>query len=117
MHRAIQVNPFAAHREIGFIAAPGITNRTFMDLPAFLEFEGVAHEPTQDHARGNAYSQLSIQFGKVAVAELDAQIPAHASDDHVVSEPALTKERARVSVPRGMMGSGQFILMTADVGC
>jgi hypothetical protein len=68
IHGAVQVNPLATHLEVGLIAAPGITDRTFMGLPAFLEFEGVAHDPTQDRARGNAYSQLRSQFGEVAVA-------------------------------------------------
>jgi hypothetical protein len=97
-----------------------------MGLPAFLELNGVAHDPTQDRARGNAYSQLPSQFGEVAVAELETQIPAHASDDDVVGEPALTKER----VTGGAMGNhapslgitkherqnGEFIPMTAHVG-
>jgi len=37
IHGAVQVNPVAAHLEVGLIAAPGITDRTFMGLPAFLE--------------------------------------------------------------------------------
>jgi hypothetical protein len=40
---ALQVNPFArAHLEVGLIAAPGISDRTLMGLPAFLELEGRA---------------------------------------------------------------------------
>jgi hypothetical protein len=41
-----------------------------MGLPAFLELEGVAHDPTQDRARDNAYSHLPRPFGEVALAEL-----------------------------------------------
>src|SRR5690349_12774979 len=86
---------------VGLVAAPGITDRTFMGLPAFLELEGVTHDPTQDRARGNAHAQLPSQFGEVAVAEFETQIPAHASYDDVVGEPALTKQR----VTGGAMGN------------
>jgi hypothetical protein len=46
-------------------------------------------------------STTLFQFEEVAVAELETQIPAHASDDDVGGEPALTKER----VTGGAMGN------------
>jgi hypothetical protein len=41
--------PFDSFRKC-LVAAPGITDRTFMGLPAFLELEGVVHDPTQERA-------------------------------------------------------------------
>ena len=81
-----------AYLEVGLIAAPGIADRLLVDLPAFLELWNVAHDPTQDRARGDADAEFPGQLGQIPVTKLKTQVPAHTGDDNVVGEPTLTKE-------------------------
>ena len=46
-------------------------------MPVFLKLEDVAHDPTQDRARGDADAEFPGQRGQIAVAKLKTQIPAH----------------------------------------
>jgi hypothetical protein len=82
-----------AYLEVGLVYASGIANRSLVDSPTFLELWGVAYDPAQDCAWGDADAKFPSQLGQVPVTKLKAQIPPHTGDNHLVGEPTSTKER------------------------
>ncbi len=46
INSAVEIHPLTAYLEVGLVYAPEIADRPLVDLPAFLELEGVAHDPS-----------------------------------------------------------------------
>src|ERR1017187_9874898 len=86
IYRPIEVSPLAAHLDIGLIDSPGATSRPAEAIPASNELWCVPQHPTQDGGMRKVQSALRHHLDQIAEAELVAQIPAHAQDDHLAVE-------------------------------
>src|SRR5450631_2287854 len=92
VYRSIEVGPVAAHLDIGLIDSPGATSGPAKAIPAFDELRCIPLHPTQDGGMRKVQSALRHHLDQIAEAELVAQVPAHAKDDHLAVEVPPSKQ-------------------------
>src|SRR5665213_2912796 len=92
IYRSIEVGPLAAHLNIGLIDSPGATSGPAKTIPAFDELRCIPLHPTQDGGMRKVQSALRHHLDQIAEAELVAQVPAHAQDDHLAVEMPPSKQ-------------------------
>src|SRR5271163_4920092 len=83
VHRSIEVGPVAAYLDIGLIDSPRAASAPTKAVPTLDELWGISPDPAQDGRMGQIKSALGHHFDQIPEAELVAQVPAYAQDDHL----------------------------------
>jgi hypothetical protein len=86
VHRSIEVGPVAAYLDIGLIDSPRAASGPTEAVPPLDELWGISPDPAQDGRMGQIQSALGHHFDQIPEAELVAQVPAYAQDDHLTIE-------------------------------
>ena len=86
VHRSIEVGPVAAYLDIGLIDSPRAASGPTKAVPTLDELWGISPDPSQDGRMGQIESALGHHFDQIPEAELIAQVPAYAQDDHLAIE-------------------------------
>src|ERR1700731_3480946 len=86
VHRSIQVGPVAAYLDIGLIDPPRAASGPTKAVPTLDELWGISPDPAQNGRMGQMESALGHHFDQIPEAELVAQVPAYAQDDHLTIE-------------------------------
>ena len=86
VHRPIQIGPLAADLDIGLIHSPGATSGPAKAVPPLDELWGVTANPTQDGRMSKTQTAFGHHLDQIAEAELVAQVPEDAEDDHLTVE-------------------------------
>src|ERR1039458_37406 len=89
---SIEVGPLAAHFDIRLIDSPGATSGPAKAIPTFDELRRIPPHPTQDGGMREVKFALRHHLDQIAEAELVAQVPAHAQDDHFAIEMPPSKQ-------------------------
>src|SRR5665213_2321880 len=92
VHRSIEIGPLAVYLDIGLINPPGATSGPAEAIPAFNELRRIPLHPTEDGGMSKVQSALRHHLDQIAEAELVAQIPAHAQDNHLAVEMPPSKQ-------------------------
>jgi len=92
VYRSIEVGLFAAHLDIRLIDSPGAASGPAKTIPALDELRCIPLHPTQDCGMSKVQSALRHHLDQIAEAELVAQVPAHAQDDHFAVEMPPAKQ-------------------------
>src|SRR5664279_4427207 len=92
VHRSIEIGPLAAYPDVGLINSPGAASGPLKAIPAFNELRCIPLHPSQDGGVSKVQSALRHHLDQIAKAELVAQIPAHAQDDHFAVEVPPSKQ-------------------------
>src|ERR671919_543559 len=86
--RAVEVHPFAFDLDRGLIHPPGTPDRLGILSPALFKDRYESHDPTHDGRMRHRQPALGHHFDEIPVAELEANVPANAEDDHQAVEMA-----------------------------
>src|ERR1700681_2856412 len=86
VHRSIEVGPVPAYLDIGLIDPPRAVSGPSKAVPTLDELWGISPDPAQDGRMGQNESALGHHFDQIPEAEIVAQIPAYAQDDHLTIE-------------------------------
>src|SRR6516165_12717684 len=78
VHRPVQVDPLASHLYLSFIPAPATADGSAETAPTLLELGGVMLHPAQNGRVYQANAALAHHGHQIAIAQLEAPIPAHA---------------------------------------
>ena len=89
--RAVEVHPFAFDLDIGLIRPPRTPDRLGILAPALLKDRNKADHPAHDRGVGHREAPFRHHLHEIAVAELIANVPANAEDDHQAVEMAAFK--------------------------
>src|SRR5580698_7823290 len=86
--RTVEIGPAALDLHIGLIDAPRSSRRASEAVPTFLEFGGIALDPTHDCRMRQGEPAFGHHLDEITKAEFVAQIPAHTEDDDLPVEMA-----------------------------
>lgn len=100
---AVEVVPLCPDGHIGFVDAPGGTDRSGEPLPAFFNLRDVATHPSENRRVRNDDPSLRHHFHQISVREPVGDIPADTECDDVGVEMAsavdgISGDRLRHSV-------------------
>lgn len=102
-HRSVEINPLAAHLDIGFVDAPGSTSRSTKAVPALDELWRIPPRTQRRMVVWARSGPRSAIISTIAEAELVAQVPTHANDDHLAIEVPPCKHHQSMIVPALMI--------------
>src|SRR5262249_19742895 len=94
----VQIHPLPPDLDEGLVHPPAPAHRLLETLPAFFTRFGVAHDPSQDRRMGNRHPTLGQHLNEIAIAKLEAKIPAKAEKDDLVVEPTPGEERVALTL-------------------
>src|SRR6516165_574506 len=92
VHRPVQVDPLASHLYLSFFPAPATADGSAETAPTLLELGGVMLHPAQNGRVYQANAALAHHGNQIAIAQLEAQIPAH-TQHHDLSAKMATFEQ------------------------
>src|SRR5918996_1465032 len=118
--RAVEVHPFAFDLDIGLIHPPRTPDRLGILAPALLKDRNKADHPAHDRGVGHREAPFRHHLHEIAVAELIANVPANAEDDHQAVEMAAFEQMVgechahdcrptRVLAPEPLRGIGRAV--------
>jgi len=86
--RSVQVDPFAAHLDVGLIHPPGAAYRASIPPPPLLEFRRVMLYPAQNGRLCQTDAAFAHHADQIPVAQLETQVPPYAQHDNLLVEMA-----------------------------
>ena len=95
----IQMGPFSAYLQIGFIDSPQAASAAAKESPPLDELWHLPSNPAQDHLMGKLEPSFDHHLHQITEAELLAQIPTHAQKDHTAVKVPSCKQHFDVYQP------------------
>jgi hypothetical protein len=81
--RAIEIDPLSAYFDIGLIDSPRAANGPVETAPTLDELWCIPPDPAQNRRSAQVQPALGHHLDQIAQAELIAQVPTNAQDDHL----------------------------------
>src|SRR6476661_1877174 len=95
----VKIAPLASNFHVSLVDPPGVARRKAKTIPAFDEFRCVALYPSQNCGVGQRQAALGHDLDQIAQAELVAQVPTHAQDNHFAIKVATSEQLIHAFVP------------------
>jgi hypothetical protein len=83
VHCTVEIDPAAAHLQLGLVDAPGAANFACIASPALFELRDISLHPTHDGRMRKLQSTFSHHLDQIPKAQLIAKVPTYAQQDHL----------------------------------
>src|SRR5580693_10333478 len=88
----IEIGPFSTHLNIGLIDSPRLASGSAKTVPALDELWRKPANPAQDRRMGKIELPLGHHLDQISEAQLVAQVPTHAQDNHLAIKMSTSEQ-------------------------
>ncbi len=92
VYGSVQINPFAAHLDVGLIHPPRAAHRADVLLPPLPEFRRVMLHPSQNRRVRQADAALAHHADQIPIAQFETQVPPNAQHHNLGVQMAACKQ-------------------------